>query len=183
MKENTLSLSIYLSIYLSICSFSSPCKYFLSQFLHLHLSCLYIFLLFFPIPCFSFPSPFSNLMMSEYHSFNEILDTDMSIFMYICLMKILLDFSYICASAVTKKNKRPCTPWFTDELGNAESKKNAIHNDLRRDRGNILLLEQYRNMKKQVKSLIQLTKKDYYLKGLTNNKKRTQLINGILSNK
>ncbi len=76
----------------------------------------------------------------------------------------------ICAPVVTKEVKKPYTPWFTDELRNAISKKNAIHNDLKRDRANILLLEQYRNMKKEVKSLIQTTKKDYYLKELTNNK-------------
>ncbi len=39
----------------------------------------------------------------------------------------------ICAPIVTKEIKRPYTPWFTDELRNAISKKNAIHNDLKRD--------------------------------------------------
>ncbi len=50
------------------------------------------------------------------------------------------------------------------------AKKNAIHYDLKRDLANLLLLEQFRNMKKQVKSLIQSTKRDYYLKELTINK-------------
>ncbi|RUM30450.1 MAG: hypothetical protein DSY42_04590 [Aquifex sp.] len=112
----------------------------------------------------------SNLIMSEYHSFNKILDTDNVNRQVYIFNENFIKCLDICAPVETKEIKRPYTPWFTDELRDAISKKNAIHNDLKRDRANILLLEQYKNIKKQVKSLIQSTKKDYYLKELINNK-------------
>ncbi len=56
----------------------------------------------------------------------------------------------ICAPVVTKEIKRPVTPWFTDEPRDAINKKNAILNDPKKDRANVLLLEQCRNVIKQV---------------------------------
>ena len=112
----------------------------------------------------------NNLIMSEYHSFNKILDTDNVNHQVYIFNENFIKCLDVCAPFVTKEIKRPYAPWFTDELRDAIRKKNAIHNDLKRDRANIFLMEQYRNVKKQVKSLIQSTKKDYYLKELTNSK-------------
>ncbi len=117
-----------------------------------------------------------HLIMSECHSFNKILHTD-NVNRQVNRFNKNLD---TCAPVVTKEIKRPYTPRFTDELTNATSKKNVIHYHLKRDRANPLLLEQFRNRKKQVNSLIQSTKKDYCLKELTTNK-TTQLIRGTLS--
>ncbi len=100
-----------------------------------------------------------NLMMSEYHSFNKILDIDNVNFQVHKFNENFIRCLDTCAPVVTKYIIRPHTPWFTDELRSAIRKRKAIHNDLKRDWANILLLEQYRNMKKQVKSLIQSTEK------------------------
>ncbi len=83
-----------------------------------------------------------NLMMSDYHSFNKILDTDdvnrqVNIFIY--LFNLLM-FGY--RNSYCNKKKSPYAPWFNDGLRNAIEKKDAIHNDLKRDRANTLLLEQ-----------------------------------------
>ncbi len=111
-----------------------------------------------------------NFGISEYHSFNKILDTGNANLQVHIFNENFIKCLDISSPVVTKEVRRPYTQWFTDELRNTISKKNAIHNDLKRDRANILLLEQYRNMKKQVKSLIRSTKRDYYLEELTNNK-------------
>ncbi len=66
--------------------------------------------------------------------------------------------------------KRPFSPWFNDELREIINKKNVIHNKLKKDRTNVLLIEQYKHEKKQVKSFIKISKKEYYLNKLTNNK-------------
>lgn len=112
----------------------------------------------------------SNLILSEHHNFNKILDTDNVNTQVNIFNKNFIKCLDRCAPIVTKEIKRPHKPWFTDELKAVINNKNKIHNDLRSDRKNVLLLEQYRNAKKQVKSLIQSSKKEYYWKELNNNK-------------
>ncbi len=60
---------------------------------------------------------------------------------------------YICTPVVTKEIRTPVTPWFADEPRDAINKKNAILNHLKKERANVLWLEQCRNVMKQVKSL------------------------------
>ncbi len=96
-----------------------------------------------------------NLMMCEYQNFKKILVTDNVSLQVHIFNENFISCLDICTPAATKEIISQYTPWFTDELRNAISKKNAVHHDLKRDRENVVLLEQYMNMKKQIKSLIQ----------------------------
>ncbi len=89
---------------------------------------------------------FCNLMMSEYHGFNKIFDTNNVSLQVHIFNEDFIKCLDICAHVVAKEIIRLYTLWFNDELRNALRKKKAIHNNLKRDRANILLLEQYRNM-------------------------------------
>ncbi len=100
-----------------------------------------------------------NLIMSEHHSFNKILETDNVNLQVDLFNEIFIKCLNLCVPVVTKEIRRPYTPWLTDELRDVINKKNAIHNDLKRDRANLLLLEQFKNVKKQVNSLIRSAKK------------------------
>ncbi len=113
---------------------------------------------------------FSEYILTEHHSFNKIFNTD-----DVNMQVNIFNENFIkcldqCAPIVTKEIKRPFSPWFNEDLKEVINKKNAIHNKLKRDRTNALLIEQYRHEKKQVKAFIQLSKKQYYLNKLTNNK-------------
>ncbi len=111
-----------------------------------------------------------NLIIAEHHSFNKILETDNVNLQVDIFNEFFIKCLDLCAPVVTKEIRRPYTSWLTDELRDAISKKNAIHNDLKRDGANLLLLEQFKNVKKQVKSLIQSAKEDYYQRELNNSK-------------
>ncbi len=113
--------------------------------------------------------------MTEHHSFNKIFNTD-----DVNMPVNIFNENFIkcldqCAPVVTKEIKRP---FHFGLMKNIEIiKKDVTYNKLKRDRTNVLLMEQYRHEKKQVKVFIQLGKKEYYLNKLTNNK-ITQLVGG-----
>ncbi len=66
----------------------------------------------------------NNLLMTEHHSFNEILDTDNVNRQVHIFNESFIKCLRICAPVVTKEIKRPYTPWFTVELRDAINKKN-----------------------------------------------------------
>ncbi len=71
-----------------------------------------------------------------------------------------------CAPYVTKDINKPHAPWLNDDLSQAMRKRDVARNNLKRDRINPALLQQYTNEKKNVKSCITATKKEYYLQKL-----------------
>ncbi len=116
---------------------------------------------------------FSEYIMTEYHSFSKIFNTD-----DVNMQVNIFNENFIkcldqCAPVVTKKIKRPFSPWFNEELREIINKKNVTYNKLKKDRTNALLIEQYRHEKKQVKASIQSSKKEYYFNKLTTNKNKS----------
>ena len=107
--------------------------------------------------------------MAEHHSFNNIFNADDVNIQVNVYNENFIKCLDQCAPIVTRKITRPISPWFSDELREAIIKRNAIHNKLETDRTNVLLMEQqYRHEKKQVKLFIQSTKNEYYKNKLTN---------------
>ncbi len=82
--------------------------------------------------------------MSEYHSFNKILDTNNVNHQVDIFNENVIKCLDVCAPVVTEEVKRPYSSWFTDERRDAVSKKDATYDSLKRDRANMILLEQYR---------------------------------------
>ena len=59
-----------------------------------------------------------------------------------------------CAPIVTKEIIRPSAPWITDDINEAIKGRNILQRDLKINKYNINLRDQYKLEKKRVKSLI-----------------------------
>ena len=67
-----------------------------------------------------------------------------------------------CAPFVTKSFTQPPAPWLTNDIKEAIKSRNSMQANLKHDRSNIRLQEQYKAEKRRVKLLIQNSKKKYY---------------------
>ncbi len=109
-------------------------------------------------------------LIQNSENFNMILDTDnvntqVDIFTS-TFIKCLDD----CAPCVTKEIKRSFAPWMNDALKDAMNLRNETQKKLKSDRTNAALQEQYKQEKKQVKTLIAETKAEYYNNKFKENK-------------
>ena len=71
-----------------------------------------------------------------------------------------------CAPLVTKRVRRPFAPWMTDDIKSIMKKRNIKQRMLKRDRRNVTLENEYKDLKVQV---ISRAKKEYYNTELMDN--------------
>lgn len=105
--------------------------------------------------------------------FNAIMDTDdvntqVDIFTE-NFIKCLDD----CAPFVTKSITRPSAPWMNNDIRAAMSLRNNTRKELKSDRHNVTLQEQYKQEKKRVKTLITEGRAEYHHKQLHDAKGNT----------
>ena len=67
-----------------------------------------------------------------------------------------------CAPIVEKKISRPFAPWINDDVKSAMNSRDDLQRLLKADRHNTILQEQYKDSKKNVKSMIKSRKKEHY---------------------
>ena len=103
-----------------------------------------------------------TLRLQNTHDFNKILNTDDVNTQVDIFTKIFMDCLNDCAPFVTKEVKRPFAPWLTDHIREAMTQRDNLCNELKCDRLNNSLLEQYKREKKRVKALIAEGKANYY---------------------
>ena len=101
-------------------------------------------------------------LLQNKHDFNMILQTDdlntqVDIFTE-NFIKCLND----CAPFITKEIKRPFTQWMNDDIREAMNLRDDTRKNLKSDRYNIILQEQYKHEKKRVKTLIKKGKAEHY---------------------
>ena len=128
-----------------------------------------------------------ELLLLESLNLNKIMRTD-----NVNQQVDILNDSFIkcldkCAPFVTKEIKKSPAPWLNDDLRLAMRKRNEMRYNLKRDRTNTSLIQQYSDENKYVKSYIKNTKKQYYLQKLQDCKGDTSatwnIIHEIVPNK
>ena len=74
------------------------------------------------------------------------------------------------APLVTRTMKRPPAPWIDDKVRQAMEQRNAIQYQLKFDRRNSLIQQEFKNRKKSVKAIIKAAKSEYYHKKIKETK-------------
>ena len=105
---------------------------------------------------------FCNSLLNETHTFNSILSTDnvntqVQIFtdtFNTCLNE--------CAPLVTREIRRPFAPWIDEQLRSLINEKNELQINLKNDRSNQILSEQFKQLKKNIQIQIKNAKTVYY---------------------
>ena len=105
---------------------------------------------------------FCNKLLKEtsildYLLLTDNVDTQVDIF-----TKVFIDCLNDSAPIVTREIKRPPSPWISNDIKEAINFRNRLQKELKGNRSNVPLQEQYRNEKKRVKSLIVKAKTNYY---------------------
>ncbi len=79
----------------------------------------------------------------------------------------------LCAPMVSTKLRRPHAPWLTDEILQLINERNAKQRNLKQDRLNLNLQQEYEALKKQIKTTMSAARKDYYNKEFPSSKGNT----------
>ncbi len=95
--------------------------------------------------------------------------------MYI-LMNTFLSCLDLCAPLVSTKLRRPHAPWLTDEILQLMNERNAKQRNLKQDRLNSNLQQEYKALKKQAKTMMSAARKEYYNKELHSSKGNTAAV-------
>ncbi|KAK7081970.1 Endoribonuclease Dicer, partial [Halocaridina rubra] len=80
------------------------------------------------------------------------------------LTKVFCECLDSCAPIATRKITRPSAPWLTNDIKEAMHIRNQIQKELKINRYDMILQERYKIEKKRVRSLINVSKKDFYKK-------------------
>ena len=113
---------------------------------------------------------FCSLISRQSHILDNILKTDNVNKQADTLTKVFTDNLTACAPMVSKEIRRPPAPWLDDSVRQAMRMRNDAQNILKRDPLNETLRNQYKSLKKQVKSLTNNKKKQHYRSRLQNSK-------------
>ena len=115
------------------------------------------------------PEILCNLLLAENQTLNKIYTTDNVDAQVQLFNEVFLQCLDLCAPVVTQELRRPFAPWITEELKNLIQQKNNALKELKKDRSSINLETIYKNLKRQVRGLIKISKSKYYNDKLNNN--------------
>lgn len=116
------------------------------------------------------PEILCNLLIAEGQTLNKIYTTDNVDTQVQIFNEVFIKCLDLCAPFVTQEIRRPFAPWITEELKTIIQQKNDALKDLKKDRSNINLETNYKNLKKQVRSSIHHSKTEHYNGKLNNNR-------------
>ena len=105
---------------------------------------------------------FCDTLLNETTTLNYILNTDNINTQVEIFTNAFNKCLNVCAPILTKEIRRPPNPWITNDIKQVIKLRNKLQKDLKADRYNVTLQEQYKNEKKKVKTLLIKAKKDYY---------------------
>ena len=114
-------------------------------------------------------------ILNHTNELNKILQTDNVNEQVDVLTSVLSGSVNSCAPRVTKVIRRPPAPWIDSNIREAMEATNKAQRILKQNRSNIELQCQYKNLKRQVKNLINHRKKQFYLEELKKCKGDTRL--------
>ena len=112
---------------------------------------------------------FCNALCNQMTQFDQILETDdinTQVAIFVNAFKECLE---MCAPIVTKVLSRPPLPWINDTIKNKMKVRDSLLQRARKDFNNSAKQDQYKNCKKEVKSLMMQAQSEYYEKRLTEN--------------
>ncbi len=122
------------------------------------------------------PALFCNTLNNETGSLKPIFDADDIEIQTKILTNTFISCLDICAPMVSTKLRRPHAPWLTDEILQLMNERNTKQRNVKQDRLNSNLQQEYKVLKKQVKTMMSAAKKDYYNKEFHSSKDNTAAV-------
>ena len=116
------------------------------------------------------PETLCNLLMSNVHTLNEILNTDNVSIQVGILTNVFIFCLNICAPEVTREITRPPAPWITHDIKQAMKVRDSLKKELKTQPYNIPLREKHKDLKKKVNLELVGSRKEYYKKEFQNSK-------------
>ncbi len=101
-------------------------------------------------------------LLQNIQDFNRILNIDDVNTQVDIFTNNFIDCLNDCAPFVTKEIKRPIAPWMNDHMQEAMNQRDNTRKNLKYDRLNLTLLEQYKRVKTRVTSLFAEVKAKHY---------------------
>ena len=111
-----------------------------------------------------------NLLMNEVSALNDILNTDNVNDQTSILTTVMTKCIDTCAPLVTREILRPPAPWISDDIKSSMKRRDGLQKELKADKFNVMLRENYNEQKKKVKSSIDTGRKEYYRNEFNSNK-------------
>lgn len=108
------------------------------------------------------PDILCNLILNETETLCQIMQTDNVHDQVEVFTSVFVSCLDTCAPVLTKEIRRPNAPWITDEIKNDMKMRDDLQRTLKNDRHNLIMQQQYKTMKRQVKLSLQRGIKDYY---------------------
>ena len=108
------------------------------------------------------PAVLCNSLLDETPNLNSILHTDDVNIQVNIFTEVFCKNLDDCAPIVTKEISRPSAPWMTSNIKESMRKRNELQKNLKNDRSNVILQEQYKAEKKHVQHLIHTGKNEYF---------------------
>ena len=113
---------------------------------------------------------FCNLLMNEVNSLNGILNTD-DVSNQVCILTdVMTNCIDICSPIVTREILRPPAPWISEDIKASMRERDGLQGNLKDDKYNVLLRDNYKTHKKKVKTLIDNSRKEFYREEFRRNK-------------
>ncbi len=122
------------------------------------------------------PALFCNTLYRETSSLRPIFNTDNIDVQTNILTNTFRSCLDLCAPMVSTKLRRPHAPWLTDEIVQLINERNVKQRNLKQDRLNSNLQQEYKALKKQVKTMMSAAKKEYYNKEFHSSKGNTAAV-------
>ena len=105
---------------------------------------------------------FNNELLNNKSTLDTILRTDDVNYQVDVFTDVFVNVLDSRAPIITKQVKRPPAPWITEEIKGAMKNRDNIHKELKKNRQNQILQDQYKNEKKRVKRILQNAKSSYF---------------------
>lgn len=119
------------------------------------------------------PDLLCNLLLRDKYYLDRIFTTDDIDIQVQLFTDYFMNCLNTCAPTITKEVKRPPAPWITDELKLLMHKRNEAQLQLKHDRENINLQDNYKALKRAVKRSLRQCKSQYYNGKLLENRGNT----------
>ena len=114
---------------------------------------------------------FCNHLLDNIPSLNDMLKTDDVNIQVSIFTDIFNECLNTCASVEATLMSRPSAPWINNEIKEEITKRDAIRKNLKKDRMNLILQNQFKCAKKKVKLMINKAKVGYFHEQINENRK------------
>ena len=108
--------------------------------------------------------------MNEVPTLNGILSTDNVDTQVPILTNAMNKCIDLCAPLITSEIIRPPAPWITDDLKENIKKRDKLQKIVKQESNNATLIENYKQKKREVKTQIYNSRKEFYKEELKHNK-------------